>query len=121
MRYLAVIALIIFAFANQGCLYDKPVPLATCDTTGIITYSGVVTPILTANCYRCHSRPNAPANANGIVLDDYTSLKKVVPQPLIDALQHTGTVVPMPKDGIMLDACTIEKIKKWIAQGALNN
>ena len=121
MRYLIVIGLVIIAFSNQGCLYDKPQPLVICDSPAVVTYSGYIVPILSASCYRCHSRANAPANAIGIVLDDYASLKKQVPQPLQDAVMHTGTLVPMPKDGLMLDACTIDKIKKWIAQGALNN
>ena len=120
MKYLIFIGLVIIALSNQGCLYDKPQPV-TCDSPAVVTYSGYIVPILSANCYRCHSRTNAPVSGNGIILDDYASLKMQVPQPLQDAVMHTGSVVAMPKDGLILDACLIDKIKKWIAQGALYN
>ena len=120
MRLWITSALIIIVFANEGCNYDKPLlPLANCDTS-IVTFSGTIKPIITANCIRCHIGPDA-LNANGIVIDDYVSLKKQVPQPLLDAILHTGNVTPMPQDGGMLDACTIAKIKIWIAAGAPNN
>ncbi|MDB5222346.1 MAG: hypothetical protein JWN83_1013 [Chitinophagaceae bacterium] len=106
-------------FSNTGCKYDKPVLTTTCDTA-IVTYSGTIKPILTAHCTVCHSGPNAP-NGNGILLDDYVFVKRQVPQPLLDAINHTGNVTPMPKDATKLDACSIAKITKWIAEGAKSN
>jgi ribosomal protein S16 len=39
---------------------------------------------------------------------------------LIPAIDHTGPY-QMPKGGSMLSDCAIEKIKKWISNGAQNN
>lgn len=110
----------IFAFTQQGCLYDKPQPLANCSIPANVTYSGDIKPILTTNCTRCHVGPNA-VNGAGIRLDEHPYVIMQVPQPLLDAINHTGSVIPMPRDGGKLDACSIAKIKKWIDNGAPNN
>lgn len=121
MRYLIVAAFIIVAFATQGCLYQKPQPQRICDTARIVTYSGDINRILNANCYRCHSRANAAISAFGIILEGYPALMKEVPQSLLNSINHTGGVVPMPRDGGKLDECEIAQIATWIRQGALNN
>jgi hypothetical protein len=119
IRCLAVIGLVYIGFSNAGCKYDQPLLPTACDTA-IVTFSGVVKPILEANCTRCHVGPNA-INGNGIRLDDYAYVIMQVPQPMLDAINHKGNVTPMPKDANKLDACNIAKIKKWIASGAPNN
>lgn len=111
---------IIFAFTLQSCLYDKPQPLVNCSLPNNVTYSGDIKPILTANCTKCHTGPNAP-NGAGIRLDEHAYVKTQVPQPLLDAVNHAGNVTPMPKNAGKLDACSIAKIKKWIEAGAPNN
>ena len=112
-------SLVVIAFSQQGCLYDKPAVVTGCDTAKV-TYSGSVKPILVANCIRCHNAPNA-VNVAGVILDDYAFVIRQVPQPLLDAINHTGSVTPMPKDGGKLDDCSIAKITIWIREGAKDN
>ena len=104
---------------GQACLYDKPKPLASCNIPPVVTYSGVIKPIIATHCTSCHS--GTAVNGGGVRLDEHSFLIMKVTQPLMNAINHTGTVTPMPKDAGKLDACTIAKIKKWIDDGALNN
>jgi len=103
-----------------SCYFDKEetlYPFLKCDTTHI-TYTQTIVPILSANCYVCHSTGSSESS---IILDTWTSIQVVVTNgKLIPSIDHTGPF-PMPKGGSMLDACTIEKITRWVANGAPNN
>jgi hypothetical protein len=96
----------------------------SCDTSGTITYTARVDPIIQLYCVGCHSTPTAlnynvdlsspakvrsvaqtlrPNNANG------TSL-------LVGVINGMTGFKPMPK-GITLDQCSIRTIELWIKQG----
>ena len=119
-----VFVLIIFISALgilfPSCYYDKQdtlYPFLKCDTTHV-TYSQTIVPILSANCLVCHSPANPESN---VLLDTWAGIQIVVTNgKLIPSIDHTGPY-PMPKGGSMLDACSIEKIKRWITNGAPNN
>lgn len=112
-----------------GCYNDKydklyPVPVTTCDTT-TITYSHDIAPIIANYCLSpgngCHDVTGA-----GVSGYDY--------QTNILALQSnaaTGLLLPdinwdprhnaMPKNAAKLPDCDINKITRWVNQGAQNN
>ncbi len=115
MRYLLIAVLLYIAVPQTGCYYDKAEllnPGNICDTT-TITYSFSVNPILTANCTGCHSGANAP---NGVRLDTYEGVKiQVLNGFLVGVITHSAGYSPMPKNGTKLSDCSINKIRKWIA------
>src|SRR4051812_5413525 len=119
MRKIIAILFIVFI---QGCYFDKNEllnpPAISCDTTKI-TYSGTINPILVANCAGCHSGANAPL---GIKLDQYNTVKGLATTGmLIGVITHAPGFDPMPKNGGIINDCSISKIRLWIAAGALNN
>lgn len=92
---------------------------SACDTSGAMTYSAKVKPILTAKCTGCHG---GGAPQAGIDLSTYTGLKaKVNDGRLWGAINHQPGFSAMPKNGNKLSDCELTTIRKWIAEGALNN
>lgn len=93
-------------------------PTQQCDTS-TVTFSRSVVPILATNCYACHA---ANIAEGGVVLSNYSGVKAKVDQGrLIGAITHAPGFVPMPQGASKLSACDIDKIKKWVADGAPNN
>lgn len=93
-------------------------PAQHCDTN-TVTFSGSVAPILATNCYACHA---ANIAEGGVVLSNYSGVKeKVDDGRLIGAITHAAGFAPMPQGAAKLSACEIDKIKKWVNDGALNN
>ena len=114
--------IMILAGFIQGCYYDDQDLLdpnrTVCDTA-IITYSGTISPILTAYCSGCHSGANAPS---GVRTDNYTSVKTIASNgKLLGTVTHSAGFVQMPKNSPKLNTCNIEKIRKWVTAGAPNN
>jgi mono/diheme cytochrome c family protein len=90
----------------------------TCDTADM-KYAANVVPILQSSCYGCHANGNA---SGGVALGNYASLKTQVDNGnLIGAITHAAGYTAMPLGGAKLSDCNINKIKAWIARGALNN
>jgi hypothetical protein len=122
IKPLLILLLFILAlgFVAPSCYYDKEetlYPFTKCDTVNV-TYSQTVVPILTANCYVCHSTGNQQST---IILDTYGGVREVALNgKLIPAIEQTGPF-PMPKSGSKLDPCSIDKIKKWVNDGAPQN
>jgi len=105
-----------------SCAYhveDVLYPPDTCNKDSV-TYSGTVLPILQVNCYECHS--DAHVSESQVPLEGYSNvLIKVQDGKLINAIRHTGDASPMPKDREPLSECDIEKIEKWVLDGAPDN
>lgn len=109
-------------FTFTSCYYDKAdivyPPSGPCDTTAV-TYSTTVVPILTTNCYACHS--GTAAAGAGIKLDNYNSVMLQVNNgKLLGAVEQRAGYIPMPQGG-KLQSCDIAKIRTWVRAGALNN
>ena|ERR1700712_2806102 len=122
MKYFSIILLFIIYLLQSGCYYDKHDLLnpgaSVCDTA-IVTYSGSVNPIITANCTGCHSGANAPLN---IKLDIYQGVSvQALNGRILGAITQSPGFSPMPKNGTKLSDCNIAKIKKWIEAGAPDN
>jgi len=114
-------ALLLFIFSLNSCYNDKAeilYPQTVCDTS-VVTYSTSVIPILSSTCISCHGG-NTPSA--GIKLDDYISVKQQVDNGrLWGSVSHAANYSPMPKNGNQLNTCSLQKIRLWIAAGALNN
>ena len=81
-----------------------------CDTTNI-TFTGTILPILQTYCLACHSTANAATLGSGYqfeTLADFTALAKT--GLLMNSINQTNGISPMPKGGNKLTACNITKI-----------
>jgi hypothetical protein len=107
---------------NEGAL-NSDCPGTTCDTTGNISYSTQLLPILQGNCIGCHNSTTTNGNVN---LSGYDNVKAIATNirnghPLLSAVvRKLPGFVGMPQT-FSLDECSIRKIELWIAQGTLNN
>ncbi|MBX2928728.1 MAG: hypothetical protein KF852_12910 [Saprospiraceae bacterium] len=119
MKRIALLIILGGLFA-AGCYYDVEEELypSNCDTD-IVTYSGVIAPIISTNCLVCHS---TAANLGGVRLEGYNAIKIWVDNGRIaGAINHQSGFSPMPQNAPKLSSCNISKIEKWISDGAPNN
>lgn len=98
------------------------------DTAKKTTYDEHITPLLRDKCFACH---NPDKKSGGLILTSYAALmeggssKIVVPgepdkSPLFLVTTHKEEPY-MPPKGDKLPADKLELIRKWIAEGALEN
>lgn len=112
---------------TTSCYYDKEeylYPDLPCDTTRLMSYSEDVVPILSVNCYSCHSLVNAPVYGEGLVLEGYNNLRIYLyeyPDVLVNSIKQNGQALSMPRNAAKLDKCSISDIEVWIKQGQKNN
>lgn len=105
-----------------GCRYEKvektaqPSNTSACDTSNV-SYKDDIRKILKDNCGACHTSSNPDG---GYQLDSYAGVKASTGR-LVGVVKHSSGYSPMPKGGSKLDACSIEKIEKWVQNGALDN
>lgn len=87
-----------------------------CSTTNV-KFSTDIRPVLQTKCVGCHSGSLAFGN---VLLADHAGAKAVATNgKLVAAITRTSNW--MPKNGAKLDDCTVDKIKAWVAAGALDN
>jgi len=103
----------------QGALDLECDPTTSeCDTTNT-SFSDFVYPTLEITCIGCHSGGNP---AGGQSLKTYDDIRLVALSGKLSAVINWAPGVPsMPQNGNKLDDCTLDKIKSWIQNGALNN
>ena len=82
-----------------------------------VSYKDDIQKILKDNCGSCHTGSSPDG---GYALDSYTGVKASVSR-LVGVVKHSPGFSPMPKGGNKIDACSIEKIEKWVQDGALDN
>lgn len=121
--FLFLIILMFSASFNISCYYDKEQLLygtGVCkDTITTVSYSRDVVPILQQSCYSCHSG-NFPSG--NITMGTYTTDKAIAQKgSLYGSINHTAGYVAMPQGSPKLGSCQIDRIKKWIEGGLLNN
>ncbi len=127
-RAAVLFVIVIGSYLMYGCRYDNEEELYhnpdvedKCDTLNV-TLSNTIQPILSQNCYSCHSITNSGSFGAGINLESYSELLTLVHSGrLIGAITHSPGFSAMPQGGTKLDDCTIDQIKSWINAGALNN
>jgi len=121
----SLLVIIICLVSLNSCYYDKAELLygsgnAPCaDTTGIVSYSQKVVPILQQYCYSCHAGSFPSGN---VAMGTYAS-DKVIAQngKLYGSINHSSGYVAMPQGAPKLSSCQIAVIKKWVDSGVLNN
>ncbi len=101
---------------NEEALYSAP---DFCDTLDV-SYSEDVVPIMTNNCYACHSNANAPDNSFGNTFEDYEDVAASATS-IVGAINHAAGYPAMPKGGEKLDTCSIATIEAWVNMGAPDN
>lgn len=113
-----------FALFLNACYYDKaellyPTTGVLCDTTGVISYTQKVVPILQSQCYGCHS---TTGGSGGINMGNYANDKAIALNgKLYGSMSMVSGFSPMPKGGNKMSSCDLAFIKKWINSGCLNN
>lgn len=112
----------VFASIVSGCYYDNEFDLypelRECDTANV-TYSGVISQIMSVNCNECHGSVVAE---NNVRTDNYSGLKTIADDGrLLGVINHSSGYPAMPKDKPKLSDCDIKKISIWVAEGAPNN
>jgi hypothetical protein len=121
MRALLKISIVLALLSWAGCYYDNEedlYPDTGCKTDDV-TYSGVIAPILQANCNVCHA---AGIQLGGVILDSHDKvLVQVNNGRLLGSIKREPGFSPMPQNQPKLPDCTIEKIEVWIQNGAPNN
>jgi len=124
-----LLTVIILLLTLAGCYndkYDKVFPLqaAVCDTTAV-TYSKDIAPIIAANCAisgGCHDAAGSLISGH-----DYTSYAGVQAVASYDFIVTDINWIPvaghnnMPKNGAKLPDCDINKITRWVNEGAPDN
>lgn len=119
--FISLAVAVIFSFFFVSCYYDNeealyPALNNTCDTTNV-TFSGTITPLLSNNCYSCHSTANASFGA-GIHLQAYSDVIASSAK-IVAAIKRTGPF-PMPPGGV-LSACSVSQFDIWVRNGMPNN
>jgi hypothetical protein len=117
--YFASIAMISLSFVS--CYYDNeealyPTLSSSCDTTNV-TFSKTITPILSNNCYSCHSDANAAFGGN-VHLQKYSDVV-ANSSKIVVAIKQTGSK-PMPPNG-KLNSCAIKQFDIWVGNSMPNN
>lgn len=118
--------LIVSVLFMSSCYYDKEDLLyggansAPCtDTTGVISYTQKVVPMLQQYCYSCHTGSFPSGNQ---VMGTYTTDKAMAQNgKLYGTINHAAGYSPMPKGMAKMNNCQIATIKKWVDSGMLNN
>jgi len=107
-----------------------------CATQSVVSYQNDIAPILDGKCLRCHKQPDGMGYVqSGLNVESYEALmqgtmfgaviipgdsKRSVINKLIEG--RAGESMRMPHgDAKKLTAVEVEKIKRWVDQGALNN
>jgi hypothetical protein len=91
----------------------------TCDTTGTLTYTAQIVPILQHNCIGCHT---PPYNQGGVDLTGYAQVKTLAQTlrgttpVLVGVVRRIAGFKSMPTT-YALDECSIRAMELWIAQG----
>ena len=109
--------------AVYGCYWENEEALYPVDQfcdTAFVSFSGDILPILTNNCFSCHSNSNATENAFGITLEDHVDVSASAIL-IIGAINHLEGFPQMPKNGVKLDTCKIQVFEAWENQGSLDN
>ena len=119
----SIIALII-AILSTGCYFNNEEELygtVPCKENSI-SYQLDVLPIITNNCYSCHSDEKAASNGQGNKLEGHDNLKIYVDNSfLLKTINHEAGVSPMPLNKQKLSDCEINTITQWINEGSKNN
>ena len=107
--------------------YETPTP---CNLPTTVSFQTNVLPVLTQNCYSCHSAKNYQVSSAGTFnMEDFTQVQ-FYSNPangrnnvsyMVGNIRHDAGFVAMPYGGGKLSDCDIALIKAWVEAGARNN
>lgn len=119
MRKLIVpIGILLFASCysdKEDELYPKPAG-NSCDTANL-SFATDIQPIINSNCATagCH---DATTKSFGHDLSSYNGVVTSVNSGrFLGAIRHEANFLPMPKNGLKLPECEMNKIQAWVSQG----
>ncbi len=127
-KILSLFSLITIVCLLNSCYYDNfkelhpesalPTAVSVCDTSGTISYSLQIVPILTNACTQsCHN-----GTGPGHDMTHYADVDlDAVSGKLYSSVVQDGNAQFMPQNGAKLSECDITKIKNWVNAGAPNN
>jgi hypothetical protein len=115
--------LYLLVFLTIACTNDNKEDLIGEEPTNCfeadLSYQVDIKPIISANCATsgCHAGPLA---VSGLDLSTFSASSQIANNgDLVGRIEATSGAIMPP--GANLGACEIEKIKAWVADGALNN
>jgi mono/diheme cytochrome c family protein len=109
---------LIYRWINQGA-QNTTNCANSCDTSNV-TWSGIVSSIITNNCVGCHGA----GAGNGVNLSSHSSIKTFLDVAanntrFLNSVNYTSTK-PMPPSGKM-SVCKVRQVDIWVNAGYLNN
>ena len=106
-----------------ACVWDNLEELypdtPNCDTTAV-SFSNDIVPVLSNNCFGCHSNVNAPGSGGGLRFEDHPDVAGNTSR-IIGAINHDTGFLAMPQGGDKLDPCSINLFEAWARSGAPDN
>ena len=107
------------AWIKSGAENSVNCSFNTCNTTGVISYSTTLVPMLQNNCIGCHS---GGAASGGLDFTDFATFQQsAIDGRVQGAMSGASGYAVMPPAGNPLPACNVQQIDKWVAAGAPNN
>ena len=86
-----------------------------CNTPSPVNFGTTIAPVIQSNCFSCH---NNSFKLGNVSLEGIANVRNVAASgKLLGVITHAPGFAKMPKGGAKLDACTIQAIEKWIADG----
>lgn len=124
MRIVKLAAIVLPVVLAAGCYNDKydklyPTGPVACDTT-TVSFSADIMPVLSAKCNNagCHD----VTASGGYNLATYAGAQLAVTNGrMIGSVTWTAGFSAMPKGMPKLTDCEINKMRRWVNQGAQNN
>jgi len=118
-----VATLVGLSLTTPSCTYSHGEPLPCTADTLNITYSGVVSPIIKANCRdACHNATDYQVKGGFQNFEEFNVLQGHAQSGLLmRCIRHEPGVSAMPKERPKLSECDIARIQAWVNAGALNN
>jgi hypothetical protein len=102
----------------EGAVNTTNCAVVGCDTSAV-TYSGDIQPMVQTYCVGCHSGGNP---SGGINLSNFNTVKQNAQSGRIQGTISGNPAFPsMPPNSAPLSSCYVDKINKWVADGAPNN
>lgn len=107
---------------ESGAL-NSDCPVVGCDTNGLVSFSGKITPLIQTNCVSCHNTSNSQGGVN---LNGYQQVKYYADLKVNNISLLAGVIGKMPGFSGMpptwtLSDCSKRQIVLWIEQGKLDN
>ena len=123
LRMNQISILVLTLLMVNGCSWENEETLfpetGICDTIDV-SYNEDIVPILSVNCYSCHSNANAPDFAFGIAFEDYADVS-ASSRLILGAIRYEGGFPAMPQNRDQLDSCQINTFEAWFNAGTPDN